>query len=153
LPHDLLLDASDIAEHLLVQNFVSIPAPIIGKHAWLDCGGLDPALWYTTDWDLYLKLIRRGPTVYRASPSTAFRVHGSSLTVSGSRDLLNFEQQMQIVLNRHCDLVSQSRLPQIKRRANASITVNCALAKASSGSATALVRAVAAVLKLGPAQT
>jgi glycosyltransferase involved in cell wall biosynthesis len=150
LPTDRLLGTADIADHLLVQNFISIPAPVISKAAWLQCGGLDEKLWYTADWDLYFKLVRLGPAVYRATPSTAFRVHGSSMTVSGSRNLPDFERQMQIVVDRHFDLVSQANLAKTKRRASASIAVNCALAEAASGRASAVLRALATIVSLGP---
>jgi len=152
LPADRLIDGRKVAERLLVQNFLAIPAPIIQKRAWLDCGGMDEALWYTADWDLYLKLLARGPVFYSSTPSTAFRVHGSSLTVSGSRERPDFRQQMEEVFDRHSNLVPASELPRIRRRANASIAVNCALAQASTGSASALLRAFAEVLSLGPAQ-
>ena len=152
LAADRLLDGRKVAERLLVQNFVAIPAPIIRKSAWLECGGMDEALWYTADWDLYLKLLALGPVFYRNTPTTAFRVHGSSLTVSGSRDRPDFRQQMQEVFDRHSNLVPASDLPRIRRRANASIAVNCALAQASSGSMKALLQALAEVLSLGPPQ-
>ena len=152
LPADQLLDGRWVAERLLVQNFVAIPAPIISRRAWLDCGGMDEALWYTADWDLYLKLLARGAVFYTNTPSTAFRVHGSSLTVSGSRERPDFRHQMQQVFDRHSHLVPASELPRIRRRASASIAVNCALAQASAGSAGALLRAIGEVLSLGPAQ-
>lgn len=153
LPDDRLLNAEQVARSLLVQNFVAVPAPVIQKHAWLKSGGMDDALWYTADWDMYLKLLRQGPTAYRTNPSTAFRVHSGSLTVSGSRNGADFEQQMKLVLDRHCDLVSSSELPQVRRRAGASIAINCALAQASAGRSAALLRAIGKVLSLGPAQT
>lgn len=152
LPADRLLDGRRVAERLLVQNFVAIPAPIISKRAWLDCGGMDETLWYTADWDLYLKLLAKGPVFYRNRPSTAFRVHGSSLTVAGSRERPDFRQQMQQVFDRHSHLLPAAELPRIRRRASASIAVNCALAQASAGSASALLQAVGEVLSLGPAQ-
>ena len=152
LPSCRLLNGAEVAEHLLVQNFVSIPAPVVQRRAWLDCGGMDTELWYTADWDLYLKLLRHGPAVYSDTPSTAFRIHGSSLTVSGTQNLPDFERQMQVVLERHSDLVPASRLRKTVRRAEASISVNCALAQASLGSAAALARAVGTVLALGPTQ-
>ena len=152
LPCDRLVDGAEVAERLLVQNFVAIPAPVIRKSAWLKCGGMDESLWYTADWDLYLKLLRHGSVYYRNTPSTAFRVHGSSLTVSGSRDRAGFKRQMEAVFDRHCSLVAPSKLPQVERRASASIAVNCALAQASSGSAWALFRALIEVLALGPSE-
>jgi glycosyltransferase involved in cell wall biosynthesis len=152
LPADRLLEGRMVAERLLVQNFIAIPAPIISKSGWLKCGGMDESLWYTADWDLYLKLLALGPVFYRNVPSTAFRVHGSSLTVSGSRERPDFRQQMQAVFDRHSALIPASKLPRIRRRASASIAVNCALAQASSGSPSAMLRAAAEVLSLGPAQ-
>jgi glycosyltransferase involved in cell wall biosynthesis len=152
LAADRLLDGREVAERLLVQNFIAIPAPIIQKRAWLGCGGMDEALWYTADWDLYLKLLALGPFFYSGTPSTAFRVHGSSLTVSGSRERPDFKRQMEAVFDRHCRLVAPSKLPQVQRRASASIAVNCALAQASSGNARALFHAFTEVLALGPRQ-
>lgn len=152
LPADRLLSNPDIAEPLLVQNFISIPAPVVRRSAWLGCGGMDEALWYTADWELYLKLVREGPVVYSPVPSTAFRVHSSSLTVAGSRDRPDFEAQLRAVLERHIDLVPRSRRWSIGKRANASIAVNCALAEAAAGHGGALMNAIRAVLRLGPVQ-
>ena len=152
LPAGQRLAHTEIAEPLLVQNFISIPAPVVRRNAWLNCGGMDEALWYTADWDLYLKLVREGPAVYCATPSTAFRVHGSSLTVTGSRDRSGFEAQMRTVLQRHIDLVPSGRRATIRKRADASISVNCALAEAAAGRAGALMSALRVILGLGPVQ-
>lgn len=152
LPHDRPLRAADIAERLLVQNFISIPAPVIRREAWIAGGGMDESLWYTPDWDLYLKVATLGTTVYRRAASTAFRVHGSSLTVSGSRNRSDFEAQLNTVLERHIGQVPAARRPQVRRRASVSIAVNCELAEAAGGSAKALLRAIAAILFLGPLQ-
>lgn len=151
LPCNRLLDGRTVAERLLVQNFISMPAPVIRRQAWLECGGMDDALWYTADWDLYLKLLARGPAFYAKNPSTAFRIHGSSLTVSGSRERSDFREQMQVVFERHSALVPAAKLPQIRRCATASIAVNCALAGAMGGNLRLLAGALASVLRLGPA--
>lgn len=150
LRSETLLQTSEVAERLLVQNFVAIPAPVIRKAAWIDSGGMDSDLWYTADWDLYLKLLGTGAVVYRTTPSTAFRVHGSSLTVSGSRDRPEFEGQMNAVIDRHLNLAPVNKRARIRRRAKASIAVNCELAGAAAGSASALLRALVSVLLLGP---
>ncbi|MER9302633.1 glycosyltransferase [Mesorhizobium sp. M0293] len=150
LPADEVLGTQFLLERLLVQNFVSVPAPIFRRTAWLECGGMDEKLWYTADWDIWAKLASIGPVVYHDEITTAFRVHGGSLTVAGSRDVSEFRSQMQIVLERHL-----SRLPASSRRwvepaALASISVNVSLAAASGGDLRALVRAARAVLSLGP---
>jgi hypothetical protein len=137
-------------ERLLVQNFVAAPSPVFRKDAWLACGGLDEMLWYTADWDMWLKLAASGPVYYHDGVTTGFRIHGGSLTVAGSRDVADFAQQMQIVFDRHlprfCDCSKR-----VERAGRASIAVNTALAAATSGEYGRLVPAATEVLRLGPA--
>jgi glycosyltransferase involved in cell wall biosynthesis len=136
-------------ERLLVQNFISAPAPLFRKDAWLASGGMDEELWYTGDWDVWLKLAKQGRVRHHQTPTTAFRVHGSSLTVTGSRDTEDFERQMIIVLERHLPLLAKHR-KSVRRASLASIRVNCALAAASGGKWVGLLGAGARVLALGP---
>lgn len=143
--------AAQILERLLVQNFVAIPSPVWRRDAWLACGGLDEALWYTADWDVWLKLSSRGEVHYHDKVTAAFRVHGGSLTVTGSRDPADFEAQMRTVLDRHLGRVPASRSAPVGRAARASIRINSALAAASAGSVAAFGRAALALLGLGPA--
>jgi glycosyltransferase involved in cell wall biosynthesis len=150
LPAEAPLDAELLLERLLVQNFVSVPAPVIRRSAWLDSGGMDDALWYTADWDLWLKLASAGPVVYHDRFTTAFRIHGSSLTVTGSRDAGEFRAQMETVLDRYLGELPESRRSAVERVARASIEVNVLLAAASGGSVRALASAAGNVLSLGP---
>lgn len=145
-PHPI--DREQLIERLLVQNFIACPAPIIARSAWKAAGGVDESLWYTADWDLYLKLAGAGPVHYHADVVTAFRVHGGSLTVTGSRDAADFERQMQIVLERHAGRASRPAL----RLARASIAVNTHLASAAAGKPSALFKALGRILLLGPQQ-
>ena len=150
LPTERELPKALVIERLLVQNFIGAPAPVIRKDAWLACGGLDESLWYTADWDLWLKLAAIGPVYYHDNVTTGFRIHGSSLTVTGSRNAADFRQQMQIVLDRHLGLASDAG-KHIERCARASISVNTALAAASGGERRGLAGAACEVLRLGPA--
>jgi hypothetical protein len=111
---------------------------------------MDDALWYTPDWDIWLKLAAVGPVIYHGDFTTAFRVHGNSLTVTGSRDRQEFRSQMELVLDRHLSRIPMNNRARIGRVARASINVNVALAAASTGSLNSLPRAVANVLALGP---
>jgi hypothetical protein len=138
-----------VTERLLVQNFIGAPAPVFRKDAWLACGGLDETLWYTADWDVWLKLAAHGPVRYHDNVTTAFRIHRDSLTATGSRDIAEFGQQMRTVLERHLnDSSGYSR--SIERIARASITVNTALALASAGDLSGLPGAAFAFFRLGP---
>ena len=138
-----------VAERLLVQNFIAAPAPVFRRDAWLACGGLDENLWYTADWDIWLKLSALGPVRYHDIVTVGFRVHGGSLTVTGSRDAGDFAQQMRIVLDRHLGKLG-GNAKGVERAARASIAVNTALAAASTGEVGGLLRAAGQVLRLGP---
>ncbi|MDX8451526.1 glycosyltransferase [Mesorhizobium sp. VK9D] len=150
LPAGKLLGAQFLLERLLVQNFVSVPAPIFRRTAWLACGGMDEKLWYTPDWDIWVKLSSTAPVIYHDEITTAFRVHGSSLTVTGSRDVNEFRSQMQIVMERYLPRLPASSRRWVEPAARASISVNVLLAAASGGDLMALVRAARVVLSLGP---
>ena len=112
---------------------------------------MDEQLWYTPDWDIWVKLSAHGEVVYHDAMTTAFRVHGSSLTVIGSRDAGEFRSQMQTVLERHLDRLPASSRLGVESAARASISVNVSLAAASGGNLQLLARAAGDVLSLGPA--
>lgn len=139
-----------VLERLLVQNFIAIPSPVFRRDAWLECGGLDLDLWYTADWDMWLKLAAHGPVHYHDQVTAAFRVHGSSLTMTGSRDPGQFEDQMRIVLKRHLERHPECHSGAVTRAANASIKINVALAAASAGNAGAFAKALGQIIALGP---
>ena len=150
LPVEQELDSQFLLQRLLVQNFVAVPTAMFSRSAWLQCGGMDEQLWYTPDWDIWLKLASAGPVVYHDEMTTAFRLHGSSLTVTGSRDAGEFRAQMETVLERHLADVPASSRKRIERLGRASIDVNVSLAAASGGSARALASAAGNLLSLGP---
>lgn len=150
LPAETALQPDVLMARLLVQNFVSVPAPIFRRDSWLACGGMDDALWYTGDWDMWAKLAGAGPVLYHDEVTTAFRVHGSSLTVTGSRDAGEFRSQMQVVLDRHLGRIPAGSRRRVERAARASIAITVALAAASRGSRTDLLRAARHLLALGP---
>ena len=134
---------------LLVQNSLAIPSPLIRRSAWLGAGGMDEALWYTADWDIYLKLLAHGDLAVRGEATTAFRLHGGSLTMQGRHRAGAMEEQHAAVLARHLPLLAP--VPSaVERRARASVAVNCALAGASAGRPGALAGAMARLLGLGP---
>jgi glycosyltransferase involved in cell wall biosynthesis len=143
-PQNILL------ERLLVQNFISIPAPTIGRDAYLSVGGLDGELWYTQDWDLYLKLAAFGNVYYHSTPLTCFRIHKNSLTMSGSRDKSDFRRQHEIVVDRHIKKIPAHSQAEVLRLAHASIYVNTSLAAAIGGEVKQVLVALTSVLRLGP---
>jgi hypothetical protein len=150
LPTDIPIPKELLVERLLVQNFICAPAVVFRRDHWLAAGGLEVDLWYSGDWDLWFKLADLGAVYYHPEVTAAFRIHGGSLTVTGSRDLADFEKQMRVVLDRHLGRVAPELSAPVTRAANASIKINVALAAASDGSLAALGRALAELVMLGP---
>jgi hypothetical protein len=137
-------------ERLLIQNFIGIPAPTIRRDAYLRVGGLDDRLWYTADWDLYLKIAAIGDIFYHSTPLACFRIHKESLTVVGSKNSADFKNQQKIVVDRHIGKLPPDVKEALCRLAAASIDVNTALAASIAGESLQIMKAFAAVIALGP---
>jgi glycosyltransferase involved in cell wall biosynthesis len=135
---------------LLVQNVLAIPSPVIRRDAWLAVGGMDAGLWFTADWDLYLKLARQGDVAVRPQMSTAFRIHGNSLTMTGSRDDNALREQLEVVLDRHGAAFGIEGNRRLRARARASIDINCGLARGAAGQPRWIWPTVSRFLSLGP---
>jgi glycosyltransferase involved in cell wall biosynthesis len=89
------------AARLLVQNFVPLPAALFRRADALRVGGLDPELWFTADWDFWLKLAAVGPTRYLPAALAAFRLHPASQTVTRSDRSAAFRRQYETVREKH----------------------------------------------------
>jgi glycosyltransferase involved in cell wall biosynthesis len=121
---------------LLVQNFIAAPATAFRIDRAKACGGLDDSLWYTADWDLWLKLASCGPVAYCPEELATFRLHAESQTVKRSHDDAAFLQQMDAVLDRHLprigDAGDQESIAHAGRFSN---RLNAAMAFRSHGGA------------------
>ncbi len=137
------VDSAEYRDALLVQNSIAIPAPVFRRDAYLAAGGMDESLWYTPDWDLWFKLGEQGPIYYDPRAVTAFRIHKSSLTMTGDRQ--EFAEQMELVLERN--LYAGGKTERISRT---SARINALLSEAALGHSHALIKALAAFLALGP---
>lgn len=71
----------------LTNNFVSSPATFVRRDVLGDLGGLDGRFIYSADYDLWLRLGRRGAPAVTAEPVARFRMGEGSLSITG------FEQQ------------------------------------------------------------
>jgi len=130
------LPAGLLLERLLVQNFVAMPAPLVRREAVLRSGLLDETLWYTADWDLWLKLAAAERAVYDPRPGSWFRLHAQSQTACGGQGLDDFRRQLEVVLARHLPIAVRLD-PGISARSAAaarfSIEMNVALKAAALG--------------------
>jgi hypothetical protein len=111
-----------------VQNFIAIPAAAFDRACALRLSAMDERLWYTADWDLWLRLGREG-RIRRLRPAlAAFRVHPGSQTMVRT-DLADRRQQLETILERH----GPGRSPAARRAARFSLEVNLALLAAAGG--------------------
>jgi hypothetical protein len=125
-----------VAASLYVQNWLAVPSVVFATERARDCGGLDEALWYTADWDLWLKLLRRQPAILVPGAGSAFRVHSRSQTLVGSRDVGGFREQMATVQTRHAwALLGQPAGDTLRRAGDLSTCTNAALAGTFHGEA------------------
>lgn len=121
---DMPLSAS-----LFIQNWLAVPSVIFSTALARNSGGMDEDLWYTADWDLWLRLLRNGPPIALPHVGSAFRIHKKAQTILRSRDTAAFREQMITVQTRHGWAAQTSHDPEMVRRAGAlSTETNAALA-------------------------
>ncbi len=78
-------------DNLLTENYVSQMTAFWRRSAWDAVGPLDPSLRLAFDYDLWLRLARRGPPLYlKDAPLACFRWYGTSK--SGSDFRRQFEE-------------------------------------------------------------
>jgi hypothetical protein len=146
------LSAAEMIERLLVQCFIASPAPIFRADAAERVGLLDEDLWYSADWDFWLRLAALGGTVWHPTPLASFRLHGASQTLrmAGRGDELR--RQQDAVLTRH--LPAWRRLSssgaRIENVARFSANVNVALADRAGGRSINIRDVAKEFLRLGP---
>lgn len=71
----------------LTNNFVSSPATFVRRSVLDEIGALDERFKYSADYDLWLRLARRGNPVYVDADIARFRMADDSLSITG------FEEQ------------------------------------------------------------
>jgi glycosyltransferase involved in cell wall biosynthesis len=148
------LAPDDVVERLLVQNFIAVPGPLFRRDAGLAVGGLDEALWYSADWDFWLKLAAAGQTVYLPQPYSAYRIHPVASTWRDTDRVERVWHQLNAVLNRHIAHRESFRPVRIgvRRVARFSRDVNTLLAASAHGQRPGLDLAALALrfVALGP---
>jgi len=141
-----------ILERLLVQNFISIVAPIFRRETALEVGGMDDSLWYTADWDFWLKIAACGSALYYPKPLAGYRVHQHSQTFLRSSYLQDFHKQLDIVADRHLALWAAPA--HLKRRvcrlSHVSTEINVALAGSVHDAKPNIAKPIISLLLLGP---
>lgn len=151
-PYTSVIKSELMFEKLLIQNFISIPAPVFKNEIAKRVGGLDEAAWYTADWDFWLKIVREGDAVYSSTPLSGFRIHSMSQTLVRSSYLPDFRRQLEGVFERHFRTLdgSESRRKKIRKVGIFSINVNVTLAGLAHKKQSAFFKLILDFLTLGP---
>ena len=151
-PETSAIPSNKFIERLLVQNFIAIPSPVFRRDAVVDSGGLDEGLWFSADWDLWLRLGALGPVCFIAEMLSGFRVHPASQTAARKLQPNEWEQQLTTVLARHLDSwpITGTLRASVEQVAMASIAVNSALSGASRGESVKPAAVLFLLLALGP---
>jgi glycosyltransferase involved in cell wall biosynthesis len=146
------LPAAHFVRPLLIQSLLSCPSTIFDRQSALDLGGMDPTLWYSADWDLWIRLCAQGRTRYVARALAAYRLHPQTQSSLRSRDLAEFRRQHEIVFERHFP-AWRKRLPDadaVAALAAFSTSLNTSLAALAHRQAAGLLPLAWSFLKLGP---
>ncbi len=119
---------------LLVQNVMACPAPLFPVALARSIGGLDTTLWYTADWDFWLKLAAAGTVIYCGEALAEFRLHPQSQTSRRHVDAAELLRQMKTAVERHLPAIADpAERARVSRLAHFSIHMNTALASAAAG--------------------
>ena len=145
-----VIDPAVILPRLMIQNFVAIPSPIFRTTAARAVGGLDDALWYTADWDFWLKLGATSRTLYLPEPLACFRVRPEAQTSRRSVDIADFTAQQDIVLDRHLGRLGADARRRTRRVAAFSIAVNTVLASRYHRQTASMMPVFTTFLRLAP---
>jgi glycosyltransferase involved in cell wall biosynthesis len=70
----------------LTNNFVSSPSTFVRRDVFEEVGVLDERFKYSADYDLWLRLARRGKPVYIDADIARFRMGDDSLSITGFED-------------------------------------------------------------------
>lgn len=136
------IPSAEALGRLLVQNFYAIASPVFRVRDAQQLGGLDEDLWYTADWDFWLKLSALGATVCLPEALAWFRVHSASQTVQRSHDPSAFREQLETVLERHLPALNAPARTRdaVARASRLSLEVNVALSSRLHGNRVELAR-------------
>jgi glycosyltransferase involved in cell wall biosynthesis len=145
------LPAKMMLEKLLIQNCFAMPAPLFRRRDAVEVGGMDERLWYTADWDFWLKLAKRGGAVYYSQPLAAFRVHHNSQTALRTSDLADMRWQLETVLNLHLPSIRDcTQFASIESAARLSVECNLWLAASRHWPLQSLGMLLQAAIVAGP---
>lgn len=103
-------------------NFICQPSAFFTRKAFDAVGGLDEALRFAMDYDLWLRIGKRFPCRYLPTPLSKYRLHEASKTISDKTLFENSEEALHLAIKyfdwapltrvyNSCNFYCQARLP------------------------------------------
>jgi hypothetical protein len=147
------VDPEAFVRKLVIQNNLAIGSPVFYREDALAAGGLNERLWYTADWDLWLRLGSQYGAFHFAESLTAFRVHPQSQTVSRPDHNGGMRAQMLEVVDRYLPAIGggDRERKRIRQVAEFSAELNAALAGRVRGQKAGWLPISRRFARLGPA--
>ncbi|MEY4631560.1 MAG: hypothetical protein RIQ81_1680 [Pseudomonadota bacterium] len=136
--------------HLLVQNSLSICAPVFRTEIAVSNGGLNARTKYTADWEFWLKLAARASWIHLKEPTVSFRVHRNSQTMQIIKQRDEFRRNICESLDFGIALARKENIcvPEpLRQMAQFSADVNIFLAEAGQSGITPMVISLTNLLK------
>ncbi|MBU1863052.1 MAG: glycosyltransferase, partial [Candidatus Omnitrophica bacterium] len=65
----------DILQHLLLEDFIPSPTPILKRSVFDEIGYFDETLMRSEDWDLWIRIAEKHPVYYTKYPLAMYRSH------------------------------------------------------------------------------
>lgn len=153
LPAGRELTPDFVVERLLVQNWVGGPATLFRRDLTVSVGGYDENLWYSADWDLYLKLMASGPTHFLPRALSFYRLHSQSISSLRSGESREIKEQHDFVLDRHVEAWKKAHgggACPAEPLARFSVAMNTTLASLANRQPVRLGRLLVQGARLGP---
>ena len=127
-------DGRAVGRRLAVQNFLAVPAVTFRTDLARDSSGFDESLWYTADWDMWLRLTRHGDVQRIPEALCGYRVHPDALTATRTSDADEMRRQLLAPVEAHLSRVEDDGERRRQQRLAAwSAEVNVSLAQAFHG--------------------
>jgi len=99
LPPDTSLNSQQVLSHLIVQNFIALPAPVFKRSILQDIGKMHESLWFLADWHLWGAIAAKTETVVLPQILTEYRIHPASQTTRRTNNSADLRCQYQTVIN------------------------------------------------------
>jgi GT2 family glycosyltransferase len=130
-----VVPARRLAERMLIQCCFATCATVLRRDFCERLGPLNDRLWYSADWDYWLRAAARGCIYFEPQLLAAFRLHSLSQTVKSIWRIDECRTQFQMVLETHIGALAEPLdIPdEVIAAARLAAEINASLAEALAG--------------------